>query len=106
MVSGLLRGEPQLGLRSDRLFDAVGLAGRTRTVAYFHSSGSDTNAFAERLITHLKLNGATASLVQDTFGSASANKLAATITVVISFLVWGIGIGADLPGASTPAPGG
>src|SRR4249920_1973938 len=26
-------------------------------VAYFHSSGSDTNAFAERLITHLKLNG-------------------------------------------------
>ena len=63
------------------------------TVAYFHSSGSDTNAFAERLITHLKLNGATASLVQNTFGSASANKLAATITVVISFLVWGIGIG-------------
>ncbi len=62
-------------------------------VAYFHSSGSDTNAFAERLITHLKLTGATASLVQDTFGSASANALAATITVVISFLVWGIGIG-------------
>jgi hypothetical protein len=62
-------------------------------VAYFHSSGSDTNAFAERLITHLKLNGATASLVQDTFGSASENALAATITVVITFLLWGIGIG-------------
>ena len=27
------------------------------------------------------------------FGSASANPLAATITVVISFLLWGIGIG-------------
>ena len=62
-------------------------------VAYFHSSGSDTNAFAERLVTHLKLTGSTASLVQDTFGSASANALAATITVVITFLVWGIGIG-------------
>ena len=62
-------------------------------VSYFHSSGSDTNAFAERLITHLKLNGATASLVHDTFGSASSNALAATITVVVSFLIWGIGIG-------------
>ncbi len=62
-------------------------------VAYFHSSGSDTNAFVERLVTHLKLDGATAGLVQDTFGSASSNALAATITVVISFLIWGIGIG-------------
>jgi hypothetical protein len=62
-------------------------------IAYFHSSGSDANAFAERLVTHLKLNGATASLVHDTFGSASANALAATITVVIAFLIWGIGIG-------------
>jgi hypothetical protein len=62
-------------------------------IAYFHSSGSDTNEFAERLITHLKLDGATASLVHDTFGSASSNALAATITVVISFLIWGIGIG-------------
>jgi membrane protein len=62
-------------------------------VAYLHSSGSDTNAFAQRLITHLKLTGSTASLVQDTFGSASSNALAATITVVVSFLIWGIGIG-------------
>jgi Virulence factor BrkB len=62
-------------------------------VALFNSSGSDTNAFAERLISHLNLTGSTASLVQDTFGSASSNKLAATITVVVSFLIWGIGIG-------------
>ena len=62
-------------------------------VAYFHSSGSDTNEFAGRLITHLRLNGDSATLVEDIFGSASANALAATITVVITFLVWGIGIG-------------
>ncbi len=62
-------------------------------VAYLHSSGSDTNAFAERLTAHLKLTGSTASLVQDTFGSASANAAAATITVVVTFLLWGIGIG-------------
>ena len=62
-------------------------------VALFHSSGSDTNAFVADLISHLKLTGSTASLVQDTFGSASANKLAASITVVVSALLWGIGIG-------------
>jgi membrane protein len=62
-------------------------------VALLHSSGSDTNAFAARVVTHLKLTGSTASLVQDTFGSASANRLAATVTVVISFLLWGIAIG-------------
>ena len=62
-------------------------------VALFHSSGSDTNAFVADLISHLKLTGSTASLVQDTFGSASANKLAASITVLVSALLWGIGIG-------------
>jgi membrane protein len=62
-------------------------------VAYFHPSSGDTNTFAQHLVNHLKLNGATASLVQGTFGSASANALAATITVVVSFLLWGIGIG-------------
>ena len=56
-------------------------------------SKADTNAYAQRLITHLKLTGATASLVESTFGSASSNRLAATITVVVSALMWGIGIG-------------
>jgi hypothetical protein len=56
-------------------------------------SQSDTNAYAERLITHLKLTGATASLVESTFGSASSNRLAATLTVAVSALLWGIGIG-------------
>ena len=62
-------------------------------VAYFHPTGSDANAFAERLVSHMKLTGSTAHLVQGTFGSASSNALAASISVVVSFLLWGIGIG-------------
>lgn len=69
------------------------LPGALVAVSYFHSSGSDTNAFAQRLIDHMGLNGTTASLVEQTFGSTSANKLAATITVAVAFLLWGIGIG-------------
>jgi len=62
-------------------------------VAYFHPSQNDVNVFAQRLITHIKLTGETARLVEETFGTASANALAATVTVVITFLIWGIGIG-------------
>lgn len=62
-------------------------------VAYFHPSQGDANLFAQRLVAHVKLTGTTASLVEGTFGSASANALAATLTVVVSFLLWGIGIG-------------
>jgi membrane protein len=54
---------------------------------------SDTNAFAQRLITHLNLTGASADLVQSTFGSTASNKLAASVSVAVSFLIWGIGIG-------------
>jgi hypothetical protein len=62
-------------------------------VAYFHPSQNDANLFAQRLVTHVKLTGTTATLVEGTFGTASANALAATVTVVITFLLWGIGIG-------------
>jgi membrane protein len=62
-------------------------------IAALIRSDADTNAYAERLISHLKLTGATASLVESTFGSASSNRLAASITVAISALLWGIGIG-------------
>ena len=62
-------------------------------VAYFHPSQDDANLFAQRLVAHIHLTGSTASLVEETFGSASANALAATLTVVVSFLLWGIGIG-------------
>ena len=61
--------------------------------AVLHPSSGDANVFAQRLITHLKLNGDSASLVQGTFGSASSNALAASLTVFVSFLLWGIGIG-------------
>jgi len=62
-------------------------------VAYFHPTQGDANVFAERLVSHMKLTGTTATLVSGTFGSASSNALAATLTVVVTFLVWGIGIG-------------
>src|SRR5512140_389391 len=45
-------------------------------VAYFHPSQHDANLFAQRLVTHLKLTGTTATLVEGTFGTASANALA------------------------------
>ena len=61
--------------------------------AYFHAAGSDTGAFADRLVTHLKLTGSSASLVSDTFGSASTNALAATFTVIFCFAFWGLGVG-------------
>jgi hypothetical protein len=62
-------------------------------VAYFHPSQGDANLFAQRLVAHVKLTGTTATLVAGTFGTASANALAATLTVVVTFLLWGIGIG-------------
>jgi len=62
-------------------------------IAIFHPSTGNTNLFAERLIDHQRLTGSTASLVRDTFGSASSNALAASIGVLFSFLLWGIGIG-------------
>lgn len=63
------------------------------TVALFHPSGSDANVFAGHLVDHMGLSGTTASLVEDTFGTTSANALAATLAVAITFLLWGIGIG-------------
>ena len=62
-------------------------------VAYFHPFQGNANVFAERLVAHIKLTGTTATLVEGTFGRASSNALAATVAVVISCLIWGIGIG-------------
>lgn len=62
-------------------------------IAFFGESGGDTNALAERLITHMHLTGSTADLVRQTFGTTANNAVAATVAVVISFLFWGIGIG-------------
>src|SRR5213078_2919834 len=58
-----------------------------------HAAGTDTTAFAARLIDHQHLTGRTADLVSETFGSAADNALAASAVAVIGFLIWGIGIG-------------
>jgi membrane protein len=62
-------------------------------IAFFGEAGGNTNALAERLITHMHLTGTTADIVHETFGTTANNAVAATIAVVISFLFWGIGIG-------------
>jgi uncharacterized BrkB/YihY/UPF0761 family membrane protein len=59
----------------------------------FDAAGANTNSFADRLIDHLGLTGETARLVQETFGSAAANALAASLAVIVGFLIWGLGIG-------------
>jgi hypothetical protein len=61
--------------------------------AYFHPTQSNANVLGERLVSHMKLTGDTATLVSGTFGAASANALAASLSVLVSFLFWGIGIG-------------
>ncbi len=62
-------------------------------VAYFNPGTGSQNAFAQRLITHMRLNGSTAGLAKDLFGTTANNLLAATLTVVIGFLLWGLAIG-------------
>jgi hypothetical protein len=59
----------------------------------FHAAGSNTNAFAQRLIEHQHLSGRAALLVHQTFGTVANNALAASAVAVIGFLLWGIGIG-------------
>ena len=63
-------------------------------VALFQSSGSDTNAFVERLITHLKLTGSTA-IARPRTASAAPRRTSSQRPFVLLFsaLLWGIGIG-------------
>jgi len=62
-------------------------------VAAVYAVGGDVNVFAQHLVDHLNLTGDTAKLVQGSFGTASSNALAATLTTIVTFLLWGIGIG-------------
>ena len=62
-------------------------------VAALYAVGGDVNVAAQHLVDHLNLTGSTATLVQETFGSASSNALAASLTMIVTFLLWGIGIG-------------
>jgi membrane protein len=62
-------------------------------IAILNLAKGDENAFAERLIAHMNLEGSTASLVSNLFGTTSNNLLAASVTIVIGFLVWGLSVG-------------
>jgi membrane protein len=62
-------------------------------VGLLHAAGANTDTFAHHLIDHLHLDRSTAGVVTDTFGSSSANALAASLAAVVGFLIWGIGIG-------------
>ena len=62
-------------------------------IAIFDDTKGDESAFADRLITHMNLDGSTATLVRDLFGTTSNNLLAASLTIVIGFLIWGLSIG-------------
>ena len=62
-------------------------------IAFFNLAAKNENAFSNRLIAHMKLDATTASLVRELFGSTSNNVLAATLTIVFGFLLWGLGIG-------------
>jgi hypothetical protein len=62
-------------------------------VGLLDAAGADTDTFAHHLIDHLDLGRSTAGVVTDTFGSTSANALAASLAAVLGFLIWGIGIG-------------
>jgi membrane protein len=62
-------------------------------VAIFNLSKGNENAFADRLISHMNLGGSTASVVHDLFGTTSNNLVAASFTIVIGFLLWGLSIG-------------
>jgi hypothetical protein len=76
------------------LYSALSVLPTTLVIlASFHVTGSGGNALANHLVDHLNLEGATADLVHGTFSTASANAIAATATAVLSFLLWGIGVG-------------
>ena len=62
-------------------------------IALFNLVTGDENAYADRLVTHMRLDGTTESIVRDLFGTTSNNVLAASITIVIGFLIWGLSIG-------------
>jgi len=62
-------------------------------IALFNLAASNENAFADRLITHMRLDGNTAAIVGDLFGTTSDNVLAASIAVVLGFLIWGLSVG-------------
>ena len=100
LVTPLPRGEPNSGAGGD-LLHALGPADALVVIAFFNLAANEY-AFSNRLIAHMKLDGATANLFAS-FGSTSNNVLAATLTIVFGFLLWGLGIG-QVYRTSTHAP--
>jgi uncharacterized BrkB/YihY/UPF0761 family membrane protein len=62
-------------------------------IAIFNLAKGDETAFADRLISHMNLDESTASLVHQLFGTTANNLAAASLTIVIGFLIWGLSIG-------------
>ena len=59
----------------------------------FHAGAGSANIIAREVIEHQQLTGNTATLVRETFGTASHNALASSIGGIVGFLIWGISVG-------------
>jgi uncharacterized BrkB/YihY/UPF0761 family membrane protein len=62
-------------------------------IGIFNLARGNESAFADRVVSHMKLDGATADIVRDLFGTTADNVSTASVAVVIGFLIWGISIG-------------
>ena len=62
-------------------------------IGLFNLARGDESAFADRVVRHMKLDGATADIVRDLFGTTADNVAVASVAVAIGFLIWGISIG-------------
>ena len=62
-------------------------------IGIFNLARGDESAFADRVVRHMKLDGATADIVRDLFGTTADNVTTASVAVAIGFLIWGISIG-------------
>ena len=62
-------------------------------IGIFNLARGNESAFADRVVRHMKLDGATADIVRDLFGTTADNVTTASVAVAIGFLIWGISIG-------------
>jgi membrane protein len=62
-------------------------------IGIFNLAKGNESAFADRVVRHMKLDGATAGIVRDLFGTTADNVTTASVAVAIGFLIWGISIG-------------
>jgi uncharacterized BrkB/YihY/UPF0761 family membrane protein len=62
-------------------------------IGVFNLARGDESAFADRVVSHMKLDGAAAGIVRDLFGTTADNVTVASVAVLIGFLLWGTNIG-------------